>query len=137
MVERISPLSFNRIGVFDHWIRLLEPGGSLDEFGGLVPGPPTLVASILASVEPAMLSRLVKETMSGGAIVNSESYHVTFWFVPGVGVSQYIEFDDVPYPPPADGSVPPVTTRTLDILEVRHVKQANRYLELLCKERVS
>ena len=138
MVERISPLSFNRIAVMDHWVRLFAPGGTLDpDSGGLVPGPPRLVAEILAAIEPAMLSRLVKETMAGGTISNTESYHVTFWYVPGVSVSQYLEFDDTDYPEPADGSPPPVRVRTLDILEVREVQQANRYLELLCKERVS
>jgi len=138
VVERLSPLSFNRVGAFDRWIRLLEPGGAMDpDSGGLVPGAPRLVSQMLAAVEPVMLSRLQKEAIKGGAISNAESYHVTFWYVAGVSVSQYIEFDVVDYPPPADGSAPPVTIRTLDILEVRQVQQTYRYIEVLCKERVS
>jgi hypothetical protein len=136
MVERIPPLEFGRIGVLDHYIRLLEPTGTVDpDTGGWLPGPPRLVASLFAALEPTILSRLVKETLSGGAIANAENYHVTFWYFPGVNVSQYIEFDDCVYPTPADGSG--VRTRHLEILEVREVQQNNRYLELLCKERVS
>src|SRR5262245_31042004 len=136
MVERLSPLAFNRIVVLDKWVRLMETTGALDPYGGLVPGPPKIVAQMFAAVEPAQLSRLQKEALKGGAVSNAESYHVTFWYQPGVSVSQYIEFDDVDYPPAADGAPQPVTTRTLDILEVRQVQQQYRYLELLCKERV-
>jgi hypothetical protein len=137
MVERLSPLQFNRIAVMDRWVRLMQAGGTLDPWGGLVPGPPVVVAETWASVEPAMLSRLQKESLSGGEVVNAESYHVTFWYLPHVTVSEYVEFDDVDYPPPADGSDPPVHVRQLEILEVRQVQMQYRVIEMLCKERVS
>jgi hypothetical protein len=135
MVERLSPLAFNRIAELDHFVRIMEPTGTLDAFGGFIEGPPRLVAQVWAAIEPTILSRLVKETLSGGAIANSESYHVTMWYLPGVTVSQYLEFDDTAYPPPPLG-FPTFVTRRLDITEIRQVKQANRYYEMLCKERV-
>ena len=137
MVERLPPLQFNRVGEFDRWVRVLLPGGTIDDSGGLVPGPPILVAQILAAIEPIQLSRFVRESLSGGAIADTENYHVTFWWVPGVTVSCYFEFDDVDYPPPADGSAPPVRTRILEIGEIRQVKMKYRYIECFCKERVS
>src|SRR5215831_18072864 len=115
-VERLSPLGFNRIAVFDKRVRFMEATGSIDASGGFIPGPPKVVATVFAAIEPAQLSRLVKEELAGGAIANSESYHVSCWYVAGIRVQQWIEFDDVPYPPPADGSNPPVTTRRFEIV---------------------
>jgi hypothetical protein len=132
VVERISPLGFARVGIMDKRCRVLEPVDVLDDLGGLVPGPPKLVADVMACIEPAMLSRLQKEAMSGGAIANAESYHITFWWVPGVSVSAYLEYDEASYP---DETA--VTTHHYDVLEVRQVYQDYRLLELLCKERVS
>ena len=115
----------------DKRCRVLEPVETLDPLGGLVPGPPKLIADVMACIEPAMLSRLQKEAMAGGAVANAESYHVTFWWVAGVTVSAYVEYDEAIYP-----NDTPVITHRYDVLEVRQVYQDYRMLELLCKERV-
>jgi hypothetical protein len=136
-MERLPPIpGFARVGLLDKRIRILEDTMTVDPpSGGLIPGPPALLAETFAAIEPAMLSRLQKEAVEGGgAITNVESLHVSFWFVPGVTVNHYIEYDHVDYPVRADSVM---RTRRFDILEVRQVYEDNRLIELLCKERVS
>jgi hypothetical protein len=107
-MERLSPIpNFARIGLMTKRVRVLEESMTMDPLGGMVPGPPTLVAEPLAAIEPAMLSRLQKEaTGGGGAVTNVESSHISFWFVPGVTVNHYIEYDYVPYPQPTFPTTP-------------------------------
>jgi len=135
MVERLSPLGFARVGVMNKRIRIMSATEVQDpDTGAMVPGPPIVHAELFACIEPAMLSRLLKEELGGGgAILNTESSHITCWYVSGVSVSNYIEYDFVDFPPPGA----PMRTRRFDILEVRHVFEDYRLLELLCKERVS
>lgn len=136
-MERLSPIpDFARVGLMSKRVRIMEATEVIDPLtGGLVPGPPTQLAEVFAAIEPAMLSRLQKEAVEGGgAITNVESLHVSFWFVEGVTVNHYLEYDYVTYPQRATD---PVLTRRLDILEKRQVYEDFRLVELLCKERVS
>jgi len=138
-VERLPPLpGFTRVGLMNKRIRLLESGEVFDpDTGGWVPGPPKQLAEVLAAIEPVQLSRLQKEIIGGGGVlVNAETTHITFWYIAGVTVNHWVEYDFVAYPPPASGP-PPMVTRHFEILEVRQVYEDYRVLELLCKERVS
>lgn len=138
-MERLPPIAgFTRVGLLNKRIRLMESGQVFDpDTGGWKPGPPVRLAETMAAIEPVMLSRLQKEAIGGGgAIVNAETTHITCWYVAGVTVNHWVEYDSVTYPPPAAGA-PPVTTRHFEILEVRQVYEDYRVLELLCKERVS
>jgi len=132
-MERQPPIpQFARVGLLNKRVRILEPTVIHDPItGGVVPGPPKVIAELLAGIEPAMLSRLLKEEIVGGAITNTETHHVTFWYVPGVTVSQYVEYPYVEYP---GGG--PTKIRQFEILEVRQVYEDYRLIELLCKERV-
>jgi hypothetical protein len=139
-VERIPPIAgFARVGLLNKRLRLLEATMVFDpDTGGWVPGDPKLLATVWGAIEPNMLSRLQKEAIAGGGqLANVETSRVTCWYVAGVTVNHWVEYDSVTYPPPADGSAPPVTLRHFEILEVRQVYEDYRVLELLCKERVS
>jgi hypothetical protein len=138
-VERLPPVAgFTRVGLLNKQLRVMKATAVFDpDTGGWTPGEPAVLATVWGAIEPAMLSRLQKEAVGGGGqIQNAETTHVTFWYVAGVTVNHWVEYDSVTYPPPASGD-PPVTTRHFEILEVRQIYEDYRVLELLCKERVS